>query len=90
MPWEKVKSCYHGQAVITGLVPNQVSINRLFAMTIRSVELNAFPKVIYNSTLIKNWSNKVGEAIGYPGPVNEAMTQPIKGRGHIGTGDAGH
>lgn len=79
MPWELVKSCYHGQAVITGLVPNQVSINRLFAMTIRSVELNAFPKIIYDLTRITKWSNKVGEAIGVNGDVSTAYAQPFRG-----------
>jgi len=79
MPWEKVKSCYHGQAVITGLVPNQISINRLFAMTIRSVELNAFPKIVYDSTRIAKWTNKVGEAIGVNGMVNDAIAQPLRG-----------
>lgn len=79
MPWEKVRSSCHGQADITGLVPNQISINRLFAMTIRSVELNAFPKIIYDSSRIKKWSNKVGEAIGVEGGIETALAQPIRG-----------
>jgi hypothetical protein len=79
MNWEEIQSSCHGQAAITGLVPNQVSINRLLAMTIRSEELNAFPKIVYDSTKIKKWTNKIGEAIGVPGMVNEAIAQPIKG-----------
>ena len=79
MSWERVKSSYHGQATITGLVPNQISINRLFAMTIRSVEANAFPKIIFDKTRIKNWSNRVGEAIAANGDVSGVLAQPIRG-----------
>lgn len=63
LSWEKVKKSYHGQAALTGLIQNQIHVNRLFAMTIRSVEMNAFPKVLYDSSKIKKWSNTVGQAI---------------------------
>lgn len=79
MPWEKVKSSCHGQAVITGLVPNQISINRLFAMTIRSVEFQAFPKIIFDTTKIAKWSNRLNEAIGVPGDVDKAVAVPFRG-----------
>jgi hypothetical protein len=63
MNWDRVKSCYHGQAALTGLIQNQIQVNRLFAMTIRSVEMNAFPKIVYDPNKIKQWTNKAGEAI---------------------------
>jgi len=67
--WEEVSEQYHGRPIVTGLVQNQVAINRIFAMFIRSVEMNAFPKVVYDGDVIKTWSNKVGEAIkATPGP----------------------
>ena len=29
MPWDKARSSYHGQASITGLIPNQIAVNKL-------------------------------------------------------------
>ncbi len=79
MPWEKVKNSYHGVAAITGLIPNQISINQLFAMAIHSVKANAFPKTIYDATKISAWSNKVGQAIGVIGNPNEAIASAFRG-----------
>ncbi len=70
--WDKVRSSYHGQACITGLIPNQIAVNKLYAMAVRSVELNAFPKVIYDSTKIKRWDNTVGQAIPVVGDITQA------------------
>ena len=75
--WERIKSSYHGQAILTGLIPNQIHVNRLFAMTIRSVEMNAFPKVVYDPSKIKRWTNQVGgtiEAVGGVGGISDAFT----------------
>ena len=79
MNWEKVKNSYHGVAAITGLIPNQISINQLFAMAIHSVKANAFPKTIYDATKISSWSNKVGQAIGVIGNPNEAIASAFRG-----------
>ena len=79
MPWEKVKNSYHGVAAITGLIPNQISINQLFAMAIHSVKANAFPKTIYDATKISAWSNKVGQAIGVIGNPNDAIASAFRG-----------
>ena len=79
MPWEKVKNSYHGNAAITGLIPNQISINQLFAMAIHSAKTNAFPKTIYDATKISSWTNKVGQAIGVIGNPNEAIASAFRG-----------
>lgn len=63
MPWEEVKSSYHGQAVVTGVIPNQIEINRLIACHLRSQQMNAFPKIIYDGSKIKSWTDKAGVAI---------------------------
>lgn len=64
MSWESVPNCYHGQAAVTGLIPNQVFVNKLFAMTMISLMTTAYPKVVYDRTRIPNWDNRVGAAIG--------------------------
>ena len=72
--WDKIKNSMHGQACLTGLIPNQIFINKMFAMSMQHVKNMAFPKFIYNSTLLpKGFSNRVGEAI----PVNGDPTMAI-------------
>lgn len=70
MPWDYVQDCYHGQAMITGLIPNQIFVNKLFAMSMISLMMLAYPKVMYDKTKISKWSNRVGAAIGVNGSVD--------------------
>ena len=65
--WEKQKNQYHGRALVTGLVPNQIFINSMFATAMRHLQLMAFPKTIYNADLISAWTNEVGQALGVHG-----------------------
>ena len=65
--WEKQKNQYHGRALVTGIIPNQIFINTMFAMVMRHLQLMGFPKTIYNADLIGSWSNEVGQAIGVRG-----------------------
>jgi hypothetical protein len=64
MSWDRVPNCYHGQAAVTGLIPNQVFVNKMFAMTMISLMTTAYPKVIYDRTRIARWDSGVGKAIG--------------------------
>lgn len=65
--WEKQKNQYHGRALVTGLIPNQIFINSMFATAMRHLQLMAFPKTVYNADLISAWTNEVGQAIGVHG-----------------------
>ncbi len=65
--WEKQKNQYHGRALVTGIIPNQIFINTMFAMVMRHLQMMGFPKTIYNADLIGSWSNEVGQAIGVRG-----------------------
>ena len=65
--WDYVQNCYHGQSLITGLIPNQIFVNKLFAMTMISLMTTAYPKVVYDKTRISSWTNQVGAAIGVNG-----------------------
>jgi len=62
--WDKRKNSYHGQAVGTGIVPNQLFINQQFSLVMIFMRDMAFPKVIYEKTMVGPWSNKVGGAFG--------------------------
>ena len=65
--WERQKNQYHGRALVTGIVPNQIFINSMMAMVFRHLQLQSFPKTIYNADLIAQWNNEVGVAIGVSG-----------------------
>ena len=68
MSWDFVPSCYHGQAAVTGLIPNQIFVNKMFAMTMLSLMTTAYPKIVYDKTRVgRNWDGGVGRAIGING-----------------------
>ena len=53
--------------MLTGLIPNQIYINKLFAMTMISLMTTAYPKVVYDRTRVPKWDNGIGRAIGVNG-----------------------
>lgn len=67
LPWDYIKDCYHGQAMITGLIPNQIFVNKSLAMSQLSIMRTSYPKYVFNKTLISHWDNRVGAAIGVNG-----------------------
>ena len=76
--WDYIRDCYHGQAMITGLIPNQTFINRMFALVGISLLTTAFPKYVYDRTKINSWSGDVGTAIGVSGNV-DGVAKVIEG-----------
>jgi hypothetical protein len=77
--WEKQKNQYHGRALCTGLLPNQIFINRMFAMVMYHLMMTAFPKAVYNADIIGMWNNEIGSAIGVSGMGPEANIKNIAG-----------
>ena len=67
LQWEKQKNQYHGMGVCTSMIPNQIFINRMFAMVMYNLMMTAFPKAVYDADRITNWSNEIGQAIGVRG-----------------------
>jgi len=65
--WDYVQNSYHGQAAITGLIPNQIFVNKMYAMSMLSLMTTAYPKVIYDKTRVSHWDSGVGKAIGING-----------------------
>ena len=72
-PWEKDKNSYHGISPITGQINNQIFINKIYAMAMEYQKNFAFPKLLYDATLIPKWSNKVGQAIAVNGNPQQAL-----------------
>ncbi|WP_308636115.1 hypothetical protein [Paenibacillus silvisoli] len=77
--WEKQKNTYHGRALCTGMLPNQIFINRMFAMVMYHLMMTAFPKAVYNADVIDLWTNAVGEAIPVTGVDLNTNLQNIAG-----------
>ena len=65
--WERQKNCYHGRALVTGVIPNQIFINTMYAMVMRHLQLEAFPKIVFNADLVPCWTNDIGSSIGVHG-----------------------
>ena len=61
--WEHVKGCYHCRAETTGIIPNQIAINKMFAMVIYHLMLTAFPTAVYDADKVESWSNEIGAQI---------------------------
>ena len=67
--WDYIRDCYHGQAMITGLIPNQKFFNKMIAIVGISMLTTSFPKIIYDRTKVLNWDGRVGTAVGVQGTV---------------------
>ena len=68
--WDYIRDCYHGQAMVTGLLANQKFINKMFALVGISLLTTAFPKIVYDRNRIKNWDGRVGTSVGVNGNVD--------------------
>ena len=80
MSWEPVKNSYHGVSPITYIIPNQIYVNKSYAMAMEYTQKMAFPKLLYDRTKIPNGiSNKIGEAIAVVGNPQEAFFANFQG-----------
>lgn len=68
--WDYIRDCYHGQAMVTGLMSNQKFINKMFALVGISMLTTSFPKIVYDRTKVR-WTGDVGSAVGVNGNVND-------------------
>lgn len=73
MNWDQRRNSYHGQAMGTGLIPNQIYINKMFAMVMLFMQQQAFPKIVYDKTRISSWDNQIGSPIGLNGDLQGAV-----------------
>lgn len=78
MNWERVRNSYHGMAAVTGMIPNQIYINKMFAMGMQFTKNTAFPKIVYNQALIREWDNTPGSAVPVVGNPNDAVAVPTR------------
>lgn len=76
--WEFVKNQYHGVGAVEEAIPNQIEVNKLWAMALLFQKNNAFSITLYDKTKIERWVPKVGAVIGVIGNPNEAIASSFK------------
>lgn len=69
MNWDTRKNSCHGVAEVTGLIPNQVFVNKILALSQLSQMQMSFPKVIFDRTRIREWTSKVAGAVAVNGDI---------------------
>lgn len=65
--WYKQKNTFHGRGEVEGICPNQIAINKMFAMIIYHQMMTAFPTAVYDKDMLASWNNEIGSAIGLKG-----------------------
>lgn len=66
MSWDRVKNSYHGRSPITGLIPNQIFVNKIYAMCMVYMTNMGFPKIFYDKTKLGKLTNDVTKGISVP------------------------
>ncbi len=86
MNWQLRKNSCHGEPEATELVPTNVAINKLMAACVLWTMLNAYPKPIYDSTRIQEWTNDITKAVPVEGDISGAAQYLQASRGGLPSG----
>ncbi len=84
--WTPTKNSIHGTSAVGSMIPNQIFINKAYAMVMKHMTDTAFSKVVYDKSRIPEWSNAVGEAIGVLGATNVSDAVSVIGTGKMQDG----
>ncbi len=76
--WEAVRDCCHGIGAVETIVPNQIAVNKLWAMALLYQKNNAFPKVFVDKTKLDKWNSSPGAVMGVIGNPNEAVATSFR------------
>ncbi len=79
MSWEGVKNCYHGVSPVTAAIPNQIFVNKLFALAMIQLQNLSFPTILYDMAKLPNGvRGGAGNMIGVSGSPDAAMISAYK------------
>ena len=67
--WEILKSSYHGQAMLTGLLANQIAMNKAWAGVVWQILKTGFSQPVVDRTRIPDWNGEPGQMIEARGNV---------------------
>lgn len=73
MNWERDPGFYHGISPLTGKIQNQIFVNKLYAMAMVHAQNAAFPKIIYNRSLLEKWDPDPSVALGVCDPADSSI-----------------
>jgi len=76
--WEAVRDCCHGIGAVETIVPNQIAVNKLWAMALLYQKNNAFPKVFVDKTKLDKWNSSPGAVMGVIGNPNDAVATSFR------------
>ena len=76
--WESKENQCHGVGVVEEIIPNQIIVNKLWAMAVLFETNNGFPKVFIDKTKIDRWDNRVGAVVGVIGNPNDAIASSFR------------
>ena len=68
--WYRQNGTFHGRGVVESVCPNQISINKLFAMAIYHQMMTAFPPMVVDADMMDSINNEVGSYIKIKGLKN--------------------
>lgn len=69
--WRERKNSFFGVSELKEVVPNQVAYNKMCALQQVSLMNFVSPKVLFDNSRVKSWSNKVGGAIPVNGSIGD-------------------
>ncbi|MBE6894537.1 MAG: phage portal protein [Ruminococcaceae bacterium] len=78
MNWETVRDSYHGMGAVETIIPNQIAVNKLWAMALLYQKNNAFPKVFIDKTKLDRWNSSPGAVMGVIGNPNDAVATSFR------------
>ncbi len=78
MNWENVRDSYHGMGAVETIVPNQITVNKLWAMALLYQKNNAFPKIFIDKTKLDKWNSSPGAVMGVIGNPNDAVATSFR------------
>lgn len=81
--WDKQSNSYHGVGAVESLIPNQIAVNKLWAMALLHQKSMAFPKIFFDKTKFDGWTNKVGAAIGVVDNPKDAVAHEFQGGRYV-------
>ncbi|MBR5874557.1 MAG: hypothetical protein IKY90_07495 [Oscillospiraceae bacterium] len=76
--WDYRHNACRGVGAVENLIPNQIAVNKLWAMALLHQKSMAFPKIFFDKTKLDKWTNRVGAAIGVIGNPNDAVATSFK------------
>ena len=78
MNWEAVRGSYHGMGAVETIIPNQIAVNKLWAMALLYQKNNAFPKIFIDKTKLDRWNSSPGAVMGVIGNPNDAVATSFR------------